>query len=193
MDNRELIMNTAISLFSARGYDAVGVQEIVEQAGVTKPTLYYYFGSKQGLLQKIVDTNSVILEQMLSDAVTVPGDVPFALKRVARAYFDFANEHWQFYRFMVGQLHAGHETEGFRTVFPVISRCYQFLVKLFDDSADVLGNMNGRQAQFAISFMGTLDSHMVMFMLHPDEKEHAHVTDEKVHEIVRQFLYGIFT
>ena len=193
MDNRELIMNTAISLFSTRGYDAVGVQEIVEQAGVTKPTLYYYFGSKQGLLQKIVDTNSVILEQMLWDAVKAPGDVPFALKRVARAYFDFANEHWEFYRFMVGQLHAGHETEGFKTVFPVISRCYQFLVKLFDDSADVLGNMNGRQAQFAISFMGTLDSHMVMFMLHPDEKEHAHVTDEKVHEIVRQFLYGIFT
>ena len=30
-----------------KGYDAVGVQEIVDTAGITKPTLYYYFGSKR--------------------------------------------------------------------------------------------------------------------------------------------------
>ncbi|HIZ64719.1 MAG TPA: TetR family transcriptional regulator, partial [Candidatus Blautia pullicola] len=45
LDNRELILNAALDLFYARGYDAVGVQEIVDRAGVTKPTLYYYFGS----------------------------------------------------------------------------------------------------------------------------------------------------
>ena len=50
LDNRELILNAALDLFYARGYDAVGVQEIVDRAGVTKPTLYYYFGSKLGLL-----------------------------------------------------------------------------------------------------------------------------------------------
>ena len=41
MDNRELLLNTALELFHAKGYDAVGVQEIVDRAGVTKPTLYY--------------------------------------------------------------------------------------------------------------------------------------------------------
>ena len=44
MDNRQLIMEKALELFCARGYDAVGVQEIAEQSGITKPTLYYYFG-----------------------------------------------------------------------------------------------------------------------------------------------------
>ena len=34
------------SCFMPRGYDAVGVQEIAQKAGITKPTLYYYFGSK---------------------------------------------------------------------------------------------------------------------------------------------------
>ena len=51
MDNRQLIMEKALELFCARGYDAVGVQEIAEQSGITKPTLYYYFGSKQGLYE----------------------------------------------------------------------------------------------------------------------------------------------
>ncbi len=44
MDNRERILQCALELFYAKGYDAVGVQEIAQKAGITKPTLYYYFG-----------------------------------------------------------------------------------------------------------------------------------------------------
>ena len=51
MENRDHILDCALRLFAARGYDAVGVQEIVELAGLTKPTLYHYFGSKRGLLE----------------------------------------------------------------------------------------------------------------------------------------------
>ena len=69
MDNRETILNTALELFCNRGYDAVGVQEIVDKAGVTKPTLYYYFGSKQGLLREILNENSMILEDMLQEMI----------------------------------------------------------------------------------------------------------------------------
>ena len=55
MDNRQLIMNSALTLFYESGYDAVGVQQIVDSAGVSKPTLYYYFGSKQGLLEALLN------------------------------------------------------------------------------------------------------------------------------------------
>ena len=54
MDNRSKILSCALKLFSARGYDAVGVQEIVDAAGITKPTLYHYFGSKRGLLETLL-------------------------------------------------------------------------------------------------------------------------------------------
>ena len=56
MDNKEKILRCALDLFYAKGYDAVGVQEIAEKAGVTKPTLYYYFGSKYGLLETLLNT-----------------------------------------------------------------------------------------------------------------------------------------
>ncbi len=42
MDNKEVLLQVALDLFHAKGYDAVGIQEIVDKAGVTKPTLYYY-------------------------------------------------------------------------------------------------------------------------------------------------------
>ncbi|MCD7717366.1 MAG: TetR/AcrR family transcriptional regulator [Lachnospiraceae bacterium] len=54
MDNRIRLLQCANELFYEKGYDAVGVQEIVARAGLTKPTLYYYFGSKKGLLEALV-------------------------------------------------------------------------------------------------------------------------------------------
>ena len=48
------IARVASRLFAERGYDATSVREIVEAAGVTKPTLYYHFGSKQGLAEALL-------------------------------------------------------------------------------------------------------------------------------------------
>ena len=48
------IARVAARLFAERGYDATSVREIVEAAGVTKPTLYYHFGSKQGLAEALL-------------------------------------------------------------------------------------------------------------------------------------------
>lgn len=51
---RGSIMDAAVRLFSERGYNGVSVREITEAAGITKPTLYYHFGSKQGLCEAIL-------------------------------------------------------------------------------------------------------------------------------------------
>ena len=48
------IARVAARLFAERGFDATSVREIAEAAGVTKPTLYYHFGSKQGLGEAIL-------------------------------------------------------------------------------------------------------------------------------------------
>jgi len=48
-NSRETILKCALELFASKGYDAVGVSEIVAMAQVTKPTLYYFFNSKEGL------------------------------------------------------------------------------------------------------------------------------------------------
>ncbi|MDR1929972.1 MAG: TetR/AcrR family transcriptional regulator, partial [Treponema sp.] len=50
------IMDTALDLFSRRGYEGTGIQEIVDGAGITKPALYHHFGNKEGLLGAIVSS-----------------------------------------------------------------------------------------------------------------------------------------
>jgi AcrR family transcriptional regulator len=47
---RERILNTAYDLFSRRGIRDVGVDEIIERAGIAKATLYRHFSSKDDLV-----------------------------------------------------------------------------------------------------------------------------------------------
>jgi AcrR family transcriptional regulator len=49
-DARERILTTAYHLFSRRGIRAVGVDEVVREAGVVKATLYRHFPSKDHLV-----------------------------------------------------------------------------------------------------------------------------------------------
>jgi AcrR family transcriptional regulator len=47
---RERILNTAYDLFARRGIRDVGIDEIIERAGVAKATLYRHFPSKEALV-----------------------------------------------------------------------------------------------------------------------------------------------
>ncbi len=60
-------------LFAEQGYAATTVREIVEEAGVTKPVLYYYFKSKAGIFRAILDRAGRMQESLLNDVVEAEG------------------------------------------------------------------------------------------------------------------------
>jgi len=51
---RARLLRAAVGVFDRKGYAAASVREIVEIAGVTKPALYYHFGSKEGVLTAVL-------------------------------------------------------------------------------------------------------------------------------------------
>ena len=52
---KERILSVAIDLFAQKGFDAVSLREIAEAAGIRKATLYYYFTSKDQMLENIFE------------------------------------------------------------------------------------------------------------------------------------------
>jgi AcrR family transcriptional regulator len=52
---RERLLDTAYELFSRRGIRGVGVEEVIERAGVAKATLYRHFPSKDDLVLAFLD------------------------------------------------------------------------------------------------------------------------------------------
>lgn len=51
---KEDLKKAAIYLFARKGYNGTSVREIAQRAGTTKPCLYYYFKSKEGIYLSIL-------------------------------------------------------------------------------------------------------------------------------------------
>ena len=190
MDNRERIMECAEELFYYKGYDATGVQEIVDKAGISKPTLYYYFGSKQGLLEAILNVKAEKLRQRIREEMGQPEDIKRKLHRLAGVYYHFFVEEHKFYMLLMALFYSARENEAYQTVKPYLSEFHLWVYQVFEDAADELGNMNGRQQQFSISFIGALNQYMVVAW---DQGTLEDGGQEQIDRLVDQYLHGIFS
>ena len=51
---KKMIMDTAIKIFSQKGYFQTTISEIAKEAGIGKGTIYEYFKSKEEIIQSVV-------------------------------------------------------------------------------------------------------------------------------------------
>ena len=66
---RERLLNTAAELFYERGFHAVGIDLVIERAGVAKTTLYRHFPSKDELIVAYLDDANIRFWSWFEDAV----------------------------------------------------------------------------------------------------------------------------
>ena len=92
-DTRGKILAAALRLFSDRGYAGTSVQDIVGEARVTKPALYYYFPSKSDLYQALLDRAHDERFQLMQSAVERGKDLPGKLEEILNAHFNFLESH----------------------------------------------------------------------------------------------------
>ncbi len=195
MDNRESILDVALKLFADKGYDAVGVQEVVDAAGITKPTLYHYFGSKYGLLEAILDTGfGRLMDKVSGPMNSSDSDVRERLFNVAKAFLTFAVDDGIFFSFMLSLMYSPRSSDSYKAVKPHLLNLYQNVIDMFMRASDQLGNMNGRQEQFAMGFLGLLNQYAYTYSektLVTDEELKNHVTDGDIRALIQQYMYGI--
>jgi TetR/AcrR family transcriptional regulator len=97
---REELMRAALTLFTQRGYSATAVRELVEEAGVTKPALYYYFGSKEGLFLDLMRTHFGRLEAVVDVYWKGEGSVRKRLTAMLDEAFTYVRQDRDFIRLM---------------------------------------------------------------------------------------------
>lgn len=72
---RDRIVVAARHLFLTHGLGHVGLDQIVQQAGLTKTTFYNYFESKEDLITEVIDFNERGMRSRLVEAATeIAGD-----------------------------------------------------------------------------------------------------------------------
>ena len=79
-------------LFSEHGYHGVSMDQIAAASGITKPMLYEYFGSKEGLFLACMERARGQLFEAIGSAVRGAGDAEGALRAGIMAFLRVADE-----------------------------------------------------------------------------------------------------
>ena len=188
MDNQTRLLDCALALFGQRGYEAVGVQDVVEAADLTKPTLYHYFGSKRGLLESLLAREAEPLMTAIFQAAVYKGDLILTIEALARAFFQFAQRSPVFYRLSLAMQFSPPESEPYQAIQPYVSQQQQTLEAVFRQAAEDHGNLRGRHERYAAGFLGQVNAAILLHL-----RGEWELNDQDVYQIVHQFMHGIFS
>jgi AcrR family transcriptional regulator len=92
-ERRQQLLEVARGVFAARGFEAATLEEIAEQAGVSRPIVYGHFGDKQRLFEAVVDAEIARVTAAVGDALAAPGGPRELLERGLCAFFAYVRDH----------------------------------------------------------------------------------------------------
>ena len=187
-DNRTAILDRAEELFARSGYDAIGVQEIVNAAGVTKPTLYHYFGSKRGVLETLFAERFQPFLDDLAAAAASDESLTGCLTRVVEVCFGFAQQQELLYRLHLASWFGSPDNEAAGIVRRYVAQQQRIVSDLFVRAAKDHGNMRGRERIYAAALIGVINSRIALAT-----DGGPRLDDHAVWQTVQYFSHGIYS
>lgn len=88
-NRKQEIIKAAAILFSKKSYHDVTVDQIAEQVGVAKGTIYLYFESKENLYLGILEATFKTIESILEKEIAKKDPAPEKLKKMLTLVFQF--------------------------------------------------------------------------------------------------------
>ncbi len=188
MDNRQTIIVKALNLFAAKGYDAVGVQEICDASDITKPTLYHYYVSKRGLLDAILAQYYPPFICKIQKTAEYHHDIVMNLQGLADIFSSFTQEEPDFNRFSLTAIFAPPRSEVHIAQKKYTDTIGKTVEDMFRLATGDHGNMRNKEQQLSLGFLGLLRSYVGLSL---SEEMIWDMTVTRA--IVKQFMHGIFS
>ncbi len=93
---RTLILETALRLFQERGFDRTTMRAIAQEAGVSVGNAYYYFSSKEHLVQGFYDRLAAEHEVAVQPVLTGDKDLAVRIRDSLLTWLDVAEPYHRF-------------------------------------------------------------------------------------------------
>jgi AcrR family transcriptional regulator len=145
-EREDLMLRAAGRAFAARGFHAASMDVIAADAGVSKPMLYRYFGSKKGLYAAYVRSSGRELVEGVRAPETRDEPPEVRLRAGIRAFLGYVEARRAGWTVLHGETTAPTHAAIAREVAELRGRIIRMLVALFDDEA------------FAHAFAGAAES-----------------------------------
>jgi AcrR family transcriptional regulator len=186
--NRENIIQTALDLFSLQGYEATGVMEIADKSGISKPTMYHYFGNKRGLLDAIIASHGKKIYDAIDQGCVYHHDIVMNLTVLTRSVITAAISDEAFFRFYQALAAAAPGNECYHACEPLRTSVNERLEELFTQASVDHGNMKGRARAYSHSFQGMYNTWAMLVL-----NKQVDLNDDTLQRSVHQFMHGIFS
>ncbi len=127
-NQRERIMQQAAKLFGRSGFDAASLNDLAEEAGISKAGIYHYFKTKQDVYDALIVQTLQRLFDHVSTVVAESTDPSerFLAFMLAHAEF-FERNYWAFCAMLVG--FSGMNTTALRQEAVVLRERYEHLLR----------------------------------------------------------------
>ena len=89
LNKKEDIIKVTAKLFSQKSFHDVKMDEIAEELGIAKGTIYLYFKSKEKLYLEILEESYKAIEALLENEIAIDEPSPVKLKKVLGIIFGF--------------------------------------------------------------------------------------------------------
>jgi AcrR family transcriptional regulator len=96
--HQQEILRAARRLFAERGYAATNIEQIAEEAGIAKGTVYLYFQSKEAVFAGILETNLETLTAETIEAMAAADSLSARLRAFLDVRGRYVQQHHEFLR-----------------------------------------------------------------------------------------------
>ena len=186
LNARERILETAIDLFADKGYAGTSVREIVEEAGVSKPVLYYYFQSKEGLFLAILEMAEVLQTELLARVLESNGNLLERLLLLYRRIYAGIDQNRNLYKMIYGLIYGPPQgapdydlTRFHRHMFDAVRNIYDAGI----ESGEVKKTGADEASYLVLSLLD--------FCLHMDQVEPQFSDPQRPERLLRMAFQGI--
>lgn len=161
-ETRNHILNVAMQLFSRTGYDATGVAEICQAAGVSKGAFYHHFPTKQAVFMALLNSYLNSIEAGFNLMRKHTQDVPqiiLQMAEMAGSLFQTADIHLPI--FLEFWTQANHEPQVWEAAIAPYRRFQSYFASMIQEGIDE-GSITPVDAQLAARVLVSLAIGLLM-------------------------------
>lgn len=161
---RKLVRDAAIELFSRKGFSGTSMRELCDAAGITKPALYHYFPTKDGLFQYIVREALDGYREGMIRALAIEGTAEQRMVEVVWNDFKFTRQESQLLQLLYRVVFAPEPVVEPQGVVASVMEELEVLIKIAHQGMRA-GEWVGSPEEIALSVLGLSHIHTLRYMV----------------------------
>jgi AcrR family transcriptional regulator len=174
--------------FAHCGYAGTSIQDIVDEARVTKPALYYHFPSKEALYRALVDHAHDERFRLMQEGAARGRTTAAKLTEIGAALFEFSQRNQELMRLTLAAAFAAPgEVPALVRNLAKGKRNFELICALIA-AGQQAGELNSAFTVKELSFgiYGQMNTYIMAHLLLPD----CHLDRRKASRVVKLFLEG---